>query len=218
MNLQAVEESLEGISAQLDGVEEKRERLLRESRDVISLSAKAILSIHTGSLKDAHLRLGEAEALLRALRRVAVHELRRYLTPPEAEYVEASVLYAIATKEALPSYHELRVGGTSYLLGLLDCIGEVKRLVIDRIREGRTQEATTLFGLMERLYVLLSPFAIYDHVAQGVRRKLDVVRMLIEDTRSAVTEESRRSEFMRAMNDLSRRLPRRRRRASKAGE
>ncbi|MCP8317429.1 MAG: RNA-binding protein, partial [archaeon] len=174
MNFEQVEESLVDISKELDEVEGKRERILRESRDVISLSAKAITNIHLMKLDEAVSKLDSAKALLAELRKVGTHDLHRYLIAPEVEYVEASVLYSIAMKKPIPSYKELEVTNVSYLLGLLDAIGEIKRRIYDEIRRGKSGEASTLFSIMERLYILLLPFAVYDHLAQGIRRKLDI--------------------------------------------
>jgi translin len=206
MNIEHVEESLFDISKELDETEKKREKILRESRDVISLSAKAITNIHLMNLDEASSKLRSAKEILADLRKVSTGDLHRYLIAPEVEYVEASILYSIIMKKSIPSYKELEVTNVSYLLGLLDVIGEIKRCVYDEIRRGKSSEASTLFTIMERLYILLLPFAVYDHLAQGIRRKLDIARMLIEDTRSAVTEEMRRSKLMRSIEKLSKRL------------
>jgi translin len=206
MNIEHVEESLFDISKELDETEKKREKILRESRDVISLSAKAITNIHLMNLDEASSKLRSAKEILADLRKVGIGDLHRYLIAPEVEYVEASILYSIIMKKSIPSYKELEVTNVSYLLGLLDVIGEIKRCVYDEIRRGKSSEASTLFTIMERLYILLLPFAVYDHLAQGIRRKLDIARMLIEDTRSAVTEEMRRSKLMRSIEKLSKRL------------
>jgi translin len=60
---------------------------------------------------------------------------------------------------------------------------------------------------MEELFIQLSPYAIYENVVQGVRRKLDVSRRLVEDTRAAITEEVRRAEFIKSFNRLADKLP-----------
>lgn len=206
MDVEQVEESLLDISKELDEIEKKRERILRESRDVISLSAKAITNIHLMNFDEAASKLNSAKAILVELRKVVIDDLHKYLIAPEVEYVEASVLYSIAMKKSIPSYKELEVTNVSYLLGLLDTIGELKRRVYDEIRRGKSEEAFTLFSIMERLYILLLPFAVYDHLAQGIRRKLDIARILIEDTRSAVTEETRRSKIIKSMEKLSKKL------------
>lgn len=202
-----MQDALKEITRELDATEQRRERILKESRDVVSLASRSIVGIHTGKLRTAKAELNSAEKLLAELRKLGGEDLQRYLITPESEFVEASVLLAVSSHQAIPSRNQLRVHGVPYLMGLLDAVGELKRLVFDQIRKGAVSKASELFGLMEHLYVNLLPFAVYDHVAQGVRRKLDVARILIEDTRSAVTEESRRIEFMRAMDRLSHKLP-----------
>ena len=102
--------------------------------------------------------------------------------------------------------NSLNVKGDSYILGLLDCIGELKRLAYDKIRSGKSEDANNLFALMERIYAVLFPFAAYDNIVQGVRRKLDVARMIIEDTRAAVTEDSRRIAMLDAIDRLDSKL------------
>ncbi|NWG09069.1 MAG: RNA-binding protein [Nitrososphaerales archaeon] len=206
MESKLIEASLVNISKELDEVEERREKVLRESRDVISFSAKAITDIHLAKFDEARSKLDSANALLRELRKAGKDDLYRYLIAPEMEYVEASALYSIAMSRPIPSYRELGVKNVSYLLGLLDTIGEIKRRIYDEIRRGKSSEAYSLFSIMERLYTLLLPFGVYDHLAQGIRRKLDVARVLIENTRSAVTEEARRSEMIRSMENLSKKL------------
>jgi translin len=86
---------------------------------------------------------------------------------------------------------------------LADLIGELKRLSYDKIRVGNGDEASFFFDIMENLYILILPFAAYDHVVPGIRRKLDVCKLLVENTRSAVTEEIRREEFILSINKLS---------------
>jgi translin len=55
---------------------------------------------------------------------------------------------------------------------------------------------------MEEIYNAIYPFAVYDNIVSGLRKKLDVARMLIEDIRALVTEESRRKALMDAIESL----------------
>jgi translin len=71
------------------------------------------------------------------------------------------------------------------------------------LRKGNVKRASDLFELMEEIYTRLAPYAIYDHIIQGIRRKLDVSRILVENTRSAVTEEVRRAEFLKGMTTIT---------------
>ncbi len=87
----------------------------------------------------------------------------------------------------------------SYVLGLLDCIGELKRMVFDKIRIGEIDEATRVFEVMENLYLQLYTFSMYDKVVKEARRKIDVNRILVDDVRSAITEEKRRTELIKTL-------------------
>ena len=198
-----VEDSLKVIEGSLLEVLGRRERILKTSRDCISLCSKAIIHLHTGKGGEARLEIKEAERILKDLKKEAgAGNLARYLASPEAEFVEASSVEAIVNGRAIPRAKELGVSGEGYLMGLLDTVGEVKRLLLDAIMRSEREKARGYFGLMEGLYSALSPFAVFDNVVNGVRRKIDVARMLTEDVRGVMAEEARRSTLVSSMNDL----------------
>ena len=93
-----------------------------------------------------------------------------------------------------------------YLLGLLDTVGELKRLVLNSVMKGDIKRAKKFFGSMEVLYNECSPLAVYDHVVNGTRRKIDVARMLVDDARGLLTEELRREQVTASMDRVSRKL------------
>lgn len=206
MSYSSVEASLISASKRLDETSARREKLIKESRDIISLSSKSIVSVHTSNFAEAKKMRLQAGKSLEALRKVADTDLTKYILVPEQEYVECSAMLAVATQNGIPSLEELGVKPSSYILGLLDVIGELKRAVYDNIRKDNLARSEQMFSTMESLYTMISPFAVYDNIVQGVRRKLDVARMLIEDTRATITEEARRTEFVSAVNKLSSKL------------
>jgi translin len=202
MSLSQVETSLSEASIKFDEIVSRREKLIKESREVIALSSRAIVGVHSSNTKEAKGLVEESRKKLDELRAVAGTDLTRYLLTSEQEYVESAVLLAINLNRNIPSRRSLGVSNLSYVSGLLDTIGELKRSVYDSIRQGSFEKAKKLFSFMEQLYLVLLPFAVYDHIAQGVRRKLDVGRILIEDTRATITEESRRIELIQSINRL----------------
>jgi translin len=70
------------------------------------------------------------------------------------------------------------------------------------MRSGNEKDAEKLFATMEEIYNAIYPFAVYDNIVAGLRKKLDVARMLIEDIRAVVTEESRRKALINAIDSL----------------
>lgn len=201
--------SLKDVEAHLSDQLERRERLLKESRNVISSCSRAIINIHNGRSNEAQKELNSARSRLESLRKSGEGSLSRYLVSPETEFVEASTVISLEKGGEIPTRAALGVSSEAYLWGLLDTIGELKRLVLDSMMKGDISAAKKHFDSMEQLYSACSPLAVYDHVANGIRRKVDVARMLVEDTRGVMTEEFRRESVNSSMRQLEKRLDRR---------
>jgi len=204
MTLKNVKPSLNKITKSLANTQDAREFLLKNTREIIILCSRSIISIHKGDLKTGKKNLRQADKLLKKYKKKAIGELRRYLITPEQEFVEAACLIAIVEKKEIPSDKKLSVMPESYVLGLLDCIGELKRMVFDKIRIGEVEEASRIFEIMENLYLHLYTFSMYDKVVKEARRKIDVNRILVDDVRSIITEEKRRSELIKTLQKLER--------------
>jgi translin len=197
---------MKDIESRLADQLERREKVLKESRDVITSSSRAIISVHTGKLREAERELSNARSLLRALKKSGTGSVSRYLISPEAEFVEASAVVALSKGKEIPSLGALGASPEAYLLGLLDTVGELKRLVLDSMMRKKFPRAKRYFEVMEAIYSSCSPLAVYDHVVNGARRKIDVARMLVEDTRALVAEETRRESVSSSMARLERKL------------
>ncbi len=202
MTLKNVKSSLDKISKSLAELQDNREFLLRNTREIVVLCSRSIISVHKEDLKNAKKNLKQADILLKKYKKKAESDLRRYLVTPEQEFVEAACLIAVVEKKEIPSDTKLKVMGESYVLGLLDCVGELKRMIFDKIRLGDIEEALRIFDVMENLYLHLYPFSMYDKVVKEARRKVDVDRILVDDARGAITEEKRRSELIKVLEKL----------------
>ncbi|MFL6362274.1 MAG: RNA-binding protein [Nitrososphaeraceae archaeon] len=201
-----MQSSLDEINYDLKNVEERREKLIKGTRDVISLCSKSIVALHHDEMEKAEMNMYQAKIMLDDFRQYSKTDLYKYVSVAEQEIVEAYGLKSVIQNSAIPSMKELNVSGPSYITGLLDCIGEIKRMVYDRMRIGRGEDAAKLFSLMQDIYSSVYPFAVYDHLISGMRRKLDVAKMLIEDVRAVVTEETRRNMLIKAIDSLERKL------------
>ena len=200
MWLKNVRTSLPKISKELERTNSSREFLIKNNRTVVINCSQAIISIHKKDLVTAKKKIKKAKEELTKLKQKAGGDLNRYVLTPEQELVEAVSLLSIIEGKDIPSYKSLKISGESYILGLLDCIGELKRQVIDTIRVGNLKKAESLFDVMENLYLMIYPFATYDKIVKESRRKLDVNRSLVEDTRTILTEEIRRQELIETIN------------------
>jgi translin len=132
--------------------------------------------------------------------------LDRYLLSAEQELVEAFQIKCVYENSSLAGIEELQVATSSYLLGLLDSIGEMKRIIYDNLRAEHNEDALDLFGLMEDLYNSIYPFSVYDNIVPGIKRKLDVAKILIETVRTSLTEESSRNLLTKKIDLLEKRI------------
>lgn len=208
MEMEGLKRSIRRTDSYLADQLARRERVLKESRDVISACSRAIISVHSGKPRDAEKELAGAKSLLGSLKKSGEGPSARYLVSPETEYVEASTVLALSRSKPIPPMESLGVSPEAYLLGLLDAVGELKRMTLGSVMKRRVSQAMKYFDVMEEIYSACSPLAVYDHVANGARRKIDVARMLVEDTRSLMTEEKRREQIGRSMARLENRLNR----------
>ena len=199
MGLKNVKSSLKGISKSLKSSNESREFLIKNTRDVVILCSHSIIAAHKGDLKLARQKIKKAEIVLKVNQKKAKNDFKKYLITPEQEFVEAHSFLAIVENKEIPSLKSLKVSEEAYVLGLLDCIGELKRFVLDNIRNGQLKNADRIFNVMENLYQTLYPLAMYDKIVREARRKLDVNRILVEETRATITEEIRRNHFVKAL-------------------
>lgn len=190
---------LEKISKTLEKNLVERENLIKNTRQIITLCSESIIDCHKNDTKSAAKKVLEAKKLLAQYRKNINKSLYRYLIPSEQEFVEASSFLALVQSKEIPSPESLQVKEESYVLGLLDCIGEMRRDVYDKIRVGKSEDARKMFEKMDDLYLQLYPFAYFDKVIKEARRKLDVGRILVEETRIAITEEIRRTELIKSM-------------------
>lgn len=199
--MEATKKSLAKISKSLESSLEGRESMIKNTRQIVILCSESIIDCHRGDPKSATKKIQSAKKLLAQYRKIAHGDLYKYLLMPEQEFVEAVTLFSILQNKPMPSVESLKVRDESYVLGLLDCIGELRRNVYDKIRVGKAKDAKKIFDIMEELYLQLYPFAYYDKVIKEARKKLDVARILVEETRTALTEEIRRSELIDAFKD-----------------
>jgi len=198
--LSNVTSDLEKINDLLKDLEGRRESLIKGTRDVVILCAKGIVSIHNGDNIEAEKMFSQAKDLLANFKNIARTDLAKYLSVPEQELTEGLSLLSIVRSSKIPSMEDIDVDGPSYVLGLLDCIGEIKRIIYDKLRKNKVEDIENLFKIMDDIYGSIYPLAVFDNLVPGLRKKLDVSRHLIEDVRSMMTEEERRSVLMKRID------------------
>lgn len=201
-----VQSDVEKINKKFKDVEERRNAIIKGTRDATILCSKAIVSLHSHKKEESIEYIEKAKKLLQEFKELGKDDLQKYLYIAEQEYVEAFSLFSIAENSVIPGMKSLDVSDISYVMGLLDCIGEIKRMIIDKIRAEGTSNVHTLFELMDKIYGIIYPLAVYDNLMPGLRKKLDVSRILIENVRAIVTEEQRRTRMIDIIEQFEKKI------------
>jgi translin len=81
----------------------------------------------------------------------------------------------------------LGVDAAAYLNGLGEAAGEVRRYLLDGMRQGDLSRGEELLGAMDDIYSVLVTIDFPDAVTGGLRRTTDMVRGVLERTRSDLT-------------------------------
>jgi translin len=204
--LSNVQADVEKIDKKFKDIEERRNAIIKGTRDATILCSKAIVSMHAHKKNESIENIEKAKKLLQQFKEMGKDDLQKYLYVAEQEFVEAYCLFSIIENSVIPSMKSLEVYDISYVMGLLDCIGEIKRVIIDKIRLEGTSDINTLFELMDKIYGIIYPLAVYDNLMPGLRKKLDVSRILIENVRAMLTEENRRTIMIEKMHEFEKKI------------
>lgn len=191
MDTSPLEEILPRI---LDGFARRnaaREQGLAASRHVIRLSANTIRAVHRREFDRARELLAEA----RAIRDAAVTAMAPFpdvyhagfLHDAQKEFAEASATLALLSGGSLPGPEELGVEDPAYLNGIAEAIGEMRRMLLDRLRRGEYDGCEELLQGMDDIYSGLVTVDYPDALTGGLRRTTDQSRGILERTRGDLT-------------------------------
>ena len=200
---------LESIQKELSTYDQVREQVFTISRTAVRLAGASILEIHRGDLKTAASTIKEAWKVLEHIEEVAKTHTELLTSPSVTvayqEFVEASSLFEFVERGKVPTLKETGASYRSYILGLLDVIGEFRRMALNSLRKGDVAKAEKLLDLMEGVYEDLQGLE-HTSIIPTFRVKMDVARKIIESTRGDVVTEVRRYSLEQALERVGKRL------------
>ncbi|MBK9923957.1 MAG: haloacid dehalogenase [Anaerolineales bacterium] len=187
-----------------------RDEALKQARQLTRACSLAIRAVHRNDFDVMENNLAEARTLADKLRNdLKTHPDMYYAGYSQdslKEFVEANVTCALIQNQALHTPEDLGVEYATYLNGLSEVVGELRRRILDILRSGYSQEAERLLNHMDDIYSVLVTMDYPDAITNGLRRQTDLVRGLIEKTRGDVTFSLRGEDLTQAISRLSKQL------------
>jgi translin len=205
-----LEKIAEQIRQNFDQRNAARDEALKQARQLTRACSLAIRAVHRNEFDTMEANLAEAQSRADKLR----NDLRQhsdlyyagYTQDSLKEYVEANVTCALIQNQALQTPEDLGVEYATYLNGLAEVVGELRRRILDILRSGYSQEAERLLSHMDDIYSVLVTMDYPDAITNGLRRQTDNVRGIVEKTRGDVTFSLRGEDLTQAISTLSRQL------------
>lgn len=184
-------DSIDKIRSILDARFAAREKGITGSRKVIRASANGIRALHRGEWDKAAGLIGEAGALLEEISNASADhpEIRHagFVSDAAKEYAEARITEAIFKNEPVPTFEDLGIDPVPYLHGLGEAVGEMRRQMLDLLRDEKIKEAEETFEGMDDIVDMLAEIDYPDGMTKNLRRTTDVSRSLVERSRSDLT-------------------------------
>ena len=202
--------NLESISEQvrkdLSAKDEAREQMLPLCRDAIRYCSNAIRAVHRQEFDKAGELIKTARSLITDAEEAVGNNSELNSTgavrDAQKEFAEANITLALVTGKNLPKPKGLGVGAAAYLNGLGEAVGEVRRYLLDAMRRGDLSRGEELLTIMDDIYGVLVTIDFPDAITVGLRRTTDMVRGVLERTRSDLTLAIRQDNMEKRLEGL----------------
>ncbi len=201
---------LEAITDQIrkvfDARTAARDQALAQARQLTRACSLAIRAVHRDDVETMKTHLEEARQLADTLRSALAQFpdlfYAGYTQDALKEFVEANVTCSLIRNEPLQTPADLLVEPSTYLNGLAEVVGELRRRTLDILRHGYSAEAERLLGYMDEIYSVLVTMDYPDAITNGLRRQTDLARSIIEKTRGDITFSLRGEHLEQAIGKL----------------
>lgn len=178
--------------------EDVKYELLKRISEVVKKCRSSVKASYAQNFPTSRKMLDSVQHDLRRLVKTASEEGVGETWPPIVqtyqEFLEAVLVYWFTSGREYRL--KVRSPPASILYAVSDFIGELKRVMLERLRMGRLKEAEETCRTMMQLYENVSTIALGDSVLPGFKRKIDVNRASVESAFSILNEELRRKAFL----------------------
>lgn len=179
------------VRSDIDKLDGNRESILSNKREIIRRCSDIIKKIHRNELDSIEEKINTTGKMIReqeeTARKVATRIGKNYINDIKQEYTEAVVFYKIVVDKPIPDHNDLRVNAYEYIMGLADVMGELKRLVLNKIRNNDFENAERFYNIMEDLQQFLFSLDYPSGLLPGFRHKVDIARNIIRKTVEIMT-------------------------------
>ncbi len=201
-----IDEFADEAREQLEAIHADREKAYTTSREVVQAASATIKAVHREEFEEARQHVERTKSLftemMDAVQASPEIGYGGFVGDAAREYAEAALVLALIHGDELPGPAEIEVDSADWLNGLGDCVGELRRHVLDLIRHDQVDEAEKYLAMMDEIYQTIMSFDYPQAVTKGLRTRSDQARGAVERTRGDLTNALRQSRLEARMREL----------------
>ena len=175
----------EKIRKEMEEFDIKRESVIQQSREIISLSKRIIYALHRNDIKSASSYVKEIEDKKKVLMGIDIKLDINISQTALQEYVEAICYYHFVKDKKMPTRAALKVDTESYLMGLCDLTGELARKAVNEVINKNFGQAMEIKNLVEEIY---GEFLKFNLRNSELRNKSDQIKWNLKKLEDVVFE------------------------------
>ena len=180
--------AVKDAAKRLSELEKKRTQAMESSRIITRKTKNMIHAIHVGDdcTRIANDIRTDVDRMISELKDEPSILNLTLVQDALGEYAEAFIFSSVVKGDGVPSFDSLGISPQAWVMGLADSIGEMRRMILAYLIDGRIDDARRLFEDMDSIGDDVLGFDVPDAIVP-LRRKQDVARSVIEKTRSDIT-------------------------------
>ena len=186
-----LEETFTRIRRFLDQMDELREKILPLQREIVRSASEIIKHIHRtewdkipANITTTTVKLQELSSLITQAPDAFEKD---YLQIAEQEFGEAQILYYLLKEGEFPTPEQCHISLLNYTYALSDVVGEVRRYILNCLRQEQLTPALQGLEYMDEIYNQLFLLDYPAGLIPGLRNKIDNARGILSKTEGDIT-------------------------------
>jgi len=188
LNLKKLENEFRDFFEKQDTVREEALKLVRE---IGRIAFKSVKEIHQGKMEEGEKEIEKGLKILKQAKKLLSNFPEIYyagfLHLSEKEIIEALITLHLIRDKKIPEFNKYDFDVKSFLHGLCESSGEIRRYILDKIRSGEIEEIELYLEIIDEIYYFVLEFQYTDALTRGLRRQIDYMRGIVERTRADAT-------------------------------
>ncbi len=184
--MQKLSETLANIISDLDNYDIKREKVIILARKLNRISGRSIGQLING--KNMNKNLENARSIMKNIKQEIEHIIGltswKIIQSEVEEYCEFEIMNAIVNNYEIPLPDKLLAPSWIWISALGDVMGELRRLILNRIINNNIAEGRDFLKKMQIIFDEIYGLDFSKSMIPNFRRKIDTARVTIERTES----------------------------------